>query len=476
MNTLKARTISGFKWSSLEQVSIYGLRFILGIILARLLLPSDYGITGLIAVFLAVSGVFINSGFGVALIQKKSRTEVDFSTVFYFNIVISIICWLMLVFARFLIAEFFNEPLLIDITPIIGLNLIINAFGIIQRTRLTINLDFKSQAKANFIATFVSGIIGIILAYKGFGVWALVYQSVVRNFINTINLWLYEKWFPMLKFSKDSFKSLFSFGSKLMLSGLLNTLYQNIYRLMIGKFFSAADLGFFNRATQFKNLPSQNLTLIINRVSFPTLSLLQGDDKKLLSAFKKFLKMGLFLILPFMASMIILARPLIILSVKEHWLQSVPLLQLLCISGALYPIHALNLTILQVKGRSDLFLKLEIIKKVLTTISVLITFSISVKAMVIGSIITSLIGLFINTHYTKKILDYGFFKQMRDFSPLIFITIIMMAVILASNYYLESNVLKLIVGSFSGIVSYLGLASMLKFDEIKEIRSILKKK
>lgn len=474
MSSLKNKTINGLKWNAIEQVSVQGIRFVLGIILARLLLPEAYGITGLIAVFMAVSQTFIDSGFGNALIQKKDRSDVDYATVFYFNLVVSVICWIGLTFARNWFASFFNEPLLAQITPVIGVNLIFNALVLVQRTRLTVELNFKIQAKATFLSTLISGIFGIVLAYNGFGVWSLVYQSVSRTFLNTLFLWISVRWVPPLIFSRQSFKQLFSYGSKLMAAGLLNTVFANIYTLVIGKFFSTADLGFYNRANQFKNLPSQNITSILGRVTFPALSSLQDNEEKLLKTFQKFIKMTIFMIMPLMLWMMVLARPIILFTIKEQWEPSIILLQILCLAGIMYPIHALNLTILQVKGRSDLFLKLEIVKKVLVVIVILATFSISVKAMVIASVISSVISLFINTHYTKKIIDYGIIAQVRDFLPTAYLSIIMMLAMIAATYFIEDNLLKIVVGSVVAGVTYLGTAYLLKMESFNDVKDIMK--
>lgn len=474
MSSLKKKTINGLKWNTIEQASVQGIRFVIGIILARILLPEAYGITGLIAVFLAVSQTFINSGFGTALIQKKNRTDVDYATVFYFNLVVSVICWVGLTLSRHWFANFFKEPLLIQITPVIGLNLIFNAFSLVQITKLTAELNFKTQAKASFLSTLLSGSLGIFLAYNGFGVWSLVYQSVSRALLNTIILWISISWIPPLVFSIKSFKQLFSFGSKMMASGLLFTIYQNIYILTIGKFFSTADLGFYNRADQFANLPSQNITTILSRVTFPALSTLQDDNEKLLRTFQKFIKMTMFIVMPLMLWVMVLARPIIIFTITDKWEPSIVLLQILCLVGIMYPIHALNLTILQVKGRSDLFLKLEIAKKIITTVSILITFSISVKAMVIGSLISSAIGLTLNTHYTKKILDYGIFAQIKDFIPTAILSIIMMIVLVGSTYYVNDNLLKIIIGSIVGGITYLGSSFLFKMETFKDVKDIIK--
>lgn len=474
MSSLKKKTIHGFKWNAIEQVSVQGIRFVLGIILARLLLPEAYGITGLIAVFMAVSQVFINSGFGNALIQKKDRTDVDFATVFYFNMAVSVVCWIGLSLLRYWIADFFNEPLLIQITPVIGLNLIFNALALVQRTRLTVELDFKTQARASVFATIFSGLFGIYLAYNGYGVWALVFQSISKTFLNSIILWYSERWIPPLVFSKQSFVQLFSFGSKLLISGLLNTIYINVYTLVIGKFFSTTDLGYYNRANQFKNLPSQNITMTLKRVVFPVLSTIQEQEKKLQLTFQKIIKATVFIVTPIMLWLMILARPIIIVTIKEKWEPAVILLQILCLIGIVYPVHSLNLTVLQVKGRSDLFLKLEILKKVITTIVILSTFWISVKAMVIGSVIGSVFALFLNTYYTRKILDYGLIAQIRDFIPTAVLSLIMIISMTSSTLYIQNNLLKILVGTIVALITYLGFAYVFKIESFSDVRDIIK--
>ncbi len=473
MSSLKKKTINGFKWHTIEQSSVSLLQFILGIILARILLPTDYGIIGLISVFMSIALVFINSGFGTALMQKKDRTDIDYATVFYFNLFISFICWIILTLYRHKVAKFFNEPLLALIIPVIALNLIFDALALVQRTKLTIELNFKTQAKATLFSTFISGVLGIGLAYKGYGVWALVYQSISRKCLNTIILWIVEKWQPPLKFSKYSFHQLFSFGSKILASGLLNSIYSNIYSLTIGKFFSVSELGFYNRANQFKNLPSQNITNILLRVVFPTLSNVQDNNERLLLVFQKIIKMTLYVILPIMILLIILAKPIIICSIGEKWTPSIILLQLLCIEGIMFPIDKLNLILLQVKGRSDLFLKIEVFKKIIITLTLFITFSISVKAMVIGLVIGSFIGLFLNTYYTKKIFNYGLLEQLKDFSLTLVVSLIMAISVIGITFFISNCFLKIIVGLIIGISTYVSVSYLLKHNSLNDVKDII---
>ena len=476
MTNLKQETAKGFLWSAVERFSVLGLQFLMGLVLARLLLPSDYGLVGMLAIFLAISQTFVDSGFSSALIQKKNRTDTDYSTAFFFNIGIGLFFYLILFFTAPLIAKFYNIPELNSLTKVIGLNVFITSLAVVQRAKLTIKLDFKTQAKASLTSVFIGGCVGIAMAYKGYGVWALVVQSLLRNGLNTLFLWLLSKWMPKAVFSKSSFKELFSFGSKLLGAGLLNTIFQNIYLLVIGKLFSASELGFYTRAQQFQKMPSQNITSIIQRVTFPVLSSIQDDDEKLIKAYSNFIRLSAFVVFPLMIGLAVVAEPLIRLILTEKWMPTVPLLQLLCIAGMLYPVHAINLNILNVKGRSDLFLKLEIIKKLLITFAILITFSFGVKAMVIGQILTSFISFFINTHYSSKMINYGAWKQIKDMMPIIFITLLMAFGVWGVMLLGFSDILKLLIGIVVGIIIYLISAKIGNFNELNEIVSLIKNK
>lgn len=472
-NNLKQETAKGFLWSAVERFSVQGLQFLMGLVLARLLLPSDYGLVGMLAIFLAISQTFVDSGFSSALIQKKERTETDYSTAFFFNIGVGLFFYLILFFSAPFIADFYDTPELTSLTKVIGINVFITSLAVVQVAKLTIKLDFKTQAKASFISVFIGGCVGITMAYKGYGVWALVVQSLLRNGLNTLFLWFLSKWMPKAVFSKSSFKELFSFGSKLLGAGLLNTIFQNIYLLVIGKLFNARELGFYTRAQQFKKMPSENITNIIQRVTFPVLSSIQDDDEKLIKAYRSFIRLSAFIVFPLMIGLAVVAEPLIRLVLTEKWMPTVPLLQLLCIGSALYPVHAINLNILNVKGRSDLFLKLEIIKKILITIAILITFSFGVKAMVIGQIFTSFIAFFINTHYSGKMINYGAWKQIKDIIPIVLITLIMALCIWTSMLIANNDVLKLFIGIGVGSILYILSAKFGKFEELNEIKGIV---
>lgn len=477
MQEFKSKISNGFLWSSIERFTIQGIQFIVGLIIARILSPNDYGLMGMVIVFLAISQVFIDSGFASALIQKKDRNETDYSTVFYFNIVLGVLFYLLLFFTAPLIARFYKQPELINITRILGINVILISLAVIQRAKLTVIVDFKTQAKAGFIAVTLSGICGIILAYSDYGVWALVVQTLLNNLLNTVLLWLYSRWIPMLIFSTRSFRHLFTFGSKLLGAGILDTLYKNVYPLLIGKLFNSTELGYYTRADQFCQMPSSNITGIIQRVTFPALCEIQDDEERLKQVYRKFIQMSALLIFPLMLGLAALSVPTIRLLLTDKWIPSAPLLQLLCLAGMLYPIHALNLNLLNVKGRSDLFLRLEIIKKAIITIAILLTFQAGVVMMIIGQVITSYITLFINTYYTKKLINYGIWCQLKDLSAIFFLSVGTALLAWSITQFPIANILKLIVGGSAGMIFYLGIAFRFNIGYIKEISQyILRKK
>jgi len=317
--SLKGKTISAIIWSSVERFSVQGIQFLIMIIMARLLQPSDYGLIGMLAIFIAISQSFIDSGFSNALIRKSDRTEIDFATVFYFNIIVGLCFYLLLFFASPEIAIFYKAPQLEDITKIVAIGLLINSLTVVQRAKFTIEVDFKSQAKASVLSVIISGALGIWMAYTGFGVWALVTQTVVNSTINMIFLWYYARWIPAWIFSFRSFKEMFTFGSKLLLAGLLDTTYKNIYTIVIGKKFSVQDLGYFTRADQFAQFPSSNLTGIIGRVTFPILSSIQQDEQRLRSVYRKYLRMSAFIVFPLMVGLAALAHPLVLVVLTSKW-------------------------------------------------------------------------------------------------------------------------------------------------------------
>lgn len=471
MGKIKENTIQGVKWSAVERFSVQGIVFLVGLVMARLLTPSDFGVVGMLSVFLAVSQTFIDSGFSNALIRKIDRTELDCSTAFYFNVVIGAICYAILFGGAPFIASFYNMPILKDVTRVLAITLFLNSLTVVQVALLTIKVDFRTQAKVNLCSSLVSGGIGIFLAYTGWGVWALVYQQICRSIINVILFWAAAKWHPMLKYSWASFNNLFSYGSKLLLSGLLHTLYLNVTNLVIGKFYSSKDLGFYDRGQQLGKIPMESTVSIFQRVTFPILATIQKDNEHLISAYRKYIKVSSILIFFCIFLLAALAKPIIILLLTDKWSESIIYLQLYCMAHMLNHITRINLNLLQVKGRSDLYLRLEIIKKTISLTILLIAAPFGIIAICCSQIVYSWIAVYLNTYYTDKLFGLSLWMQIKDFSKYIF------AAFLASlpAYFMVlfglNNLLCLIFGFVMALLLY-SLVLLRNDSEFIEIRNL----
>ena len=474
-DSLKQKTTKGLFWSSVERFSNQGVSFIFSIILARILAPSDFGIIAMIGIFFAVAQSFVDSGFSNALVRKTDRREEDLSTCFYFNIGVGIVAYIVLFLIAPFIADFYNQPILSPIIRITGFGVVLNSLCVVQQALFTIKIDFKSQAKVTLSATIMSGIVGVVLAYQGYGVWALVWQGVVMSLVRMGLLWLMSKWRPKAGFSKDSFHYLFGYGSKLLASGLLDTIYNNIYPIVIGKFYSPAQLGNYSRALSFAQLPSSNITSILQRVTFPVLSTIQDDLPRLQTNYRRLLKLSAFIVFPLMMGLAAVAFPLIRVVLTPKWEGCSLYLQIICFALMWYPIHAINLNLLQVKGRSDLFLRLEIIKKIVGVCIMCITIPLGITAMCIGMVVSSLISLFINTHYTGKLIYVGYIKQMRDLLPIFINSLIMGGIVYLCIQISDNDIVQLSLGIVVGLISYIGGASMITRSELKEYRNLLKR-
>lgn len=457
-DNLKQKTQKGLAWSMIERFATQGVQFLFSIILARLLSPNDYGIIAMPLVFLAIAQCFIDSGFSTALIRKPQLSDEDLSTAFYFNIGVGIICYLVLFCTSPLIADFYKTPILDKLLKVTALATLFNPLCAVQQAILTKEINFKTQAVVSLSGAFFSGIIGLVFAYNGFGVWALVFQQVGGYLIRTILLWILCKWMPKLLWSWESFHYLWGFGSKMLGSGLLETIYNNIYPIVIGKYFSAQDLGNYTRAQQFSALPSSNVTGVLQRVTFPVLSYIQNEDDRLAINYRKILKLSAFLIFPMMLMLSAIADPLIRVLLTDKWRGCVILLQIICLQMMWYPIHAINLNLLTVKGRSDLFLRLEIFKKIVGVSILCVSIPNGIIWMVSGGVLSSLIALIINTYYTGKLIKVGFFVQMKDLIPIVVISIIMWIFIHVSILLIVDASLQLLVGIMSGLSIYLVLA------------------
>jgi teichuronic acid exporter len=404
-------------WSFIDNVASQGSNFIIGIVLARLLFPRDFGLIGMITIFIAISQSFIDSGFSQALIRKKDCSQADYSTVFFFNLVVGILFYLLLFFSAGAISLFLKEPQLKLIVQVLGINLIINSLTIIQLTQLTKRIDFKLQTRISVLAAIGSGAVSIFMAFKGFGVWSLVAKSVGQYALKSFFLWLWNGWKPSWLFDRKSFREMYAFGSKLLISGLIDTTFKNIYYLVIGKYFSAVELGYYTRADQFQSLPSQNLTGVIQRVSYPVLTSIQNDVEKLKSVYRKLLKSSMLISFVLMIGLAAIAKPLVLTLIGSKWLPSVIYLQLLCFVGMLYPLHALNLNMLNVQGRSDLFLRLEIIKKMIFIPMIVIGVIWGIKIMILGMLAASIFAYFLNSYWSGKMISYSSLEQLQDIMP-----------------------------------------------------------
>ena len=472
-NTLKKKIAKGVLWSSIERFSVQGVQFLVILVIARLLDPKDFGLVGMLAIFLAVAQSLIDSGFSQALIRKQDRTEIDNSTVFFFNITVSVLLYLILYVVAPWVAVFYNEPQLCSLMRVLCLIVIINSFAVVQRAIFTASINFKTQAKASFIAALVSGVVGVLLAYQGYGVWTLVWQQLLNAVINTMLLWAYSNWYPKWVYSWQSFKELFAFGSKLLASGLLDTLYNNIYLLVIGKVFNASSLGFYTQADRFTKLPSSNITGILQRVTYPVLCSIQDDDERLRADYRKLLRLSAFIIFPLMCMLAGVAYPLVEILLGEKWLFTATLIIPLSFSMMWWPIHAINLNLLQVKGRSDLFLRLEIIKKIIGVTVLVVSIPFGLLFMCYAGIASSIICLFVNTYYTGKLIQVSFLTQMKDLSGSLILSVLMFVLVSLTTSFGATVVLQLVYGVLAGGVFYFGLTQIFKSSEIDFIRSII---
>jgi O-antigen/teichoic acid export membrane protein len=472
--TLKEKTINAAIWSTIERFGQQGLKFIVTIILARLLGPYEFGLIGMITIFITVSEIFVNSGLGVALIQKKNTDDKDFSTVFYFNLLVSIILYLVLYFSSPLISRFYSEPKLILITRVLTLIIIINAFSTIHLTKLKKILNFKKITKVSIISSVLSGVIGITLALSNFGIWSLVFYHISYRLFRAILFWVYDNWHPSFEFSIMAFKDLFNYSSKLLLSALLNRFFIDIYNVIIGKFFSAASLGFYDRAKKLQMLALRNLSATTQAVTFPALSLVQDDKERLQRGYRKIFEMAAFINFSIMSLMIVIAKPLIILLLTDKWIQVIPYLQLLCIVGITYPLQALNLNVLKVKGRSDLFLLLEIIKKVFIIIAIVIGYRYGIEGLIIGQIITSIISYFINSYFSGKFIDFSTSKQIYTLFPYLMITsIVGVFIFILTNMLFNTNILLLTSQIVGFVIITIVAAKLFKLRAYFEVKEIL---
>ena len=473
--SLKSKTIKGTAWSAADAFPGQGVTFLVGIVLARLLSPDEYGSIGICLIFNTVLSGIVDSGFSNALIRKKNCTDVDYNTMFVTNLTISIVLYALLFVSSPLVSQFFNRYELTSLIRVTGLVLLANALSITQITILTKRIDFKTKTKASLVSAIASGIIGIAMAFMGFGVWALVGQILSKQILYTICLWVLNKWWPSFTFSLKSFHYMWGFGWKLLVSGLLNNIWNQLYQVVVGKFYSPATLGQYTRGQEYASIFSSNLTNIIQRVSYPVLSEIQDDKHRMVEGYRRVIKMTMFVTAICMISLGAVAEPLIYCLIGPQWHEAATYLPLICISMSLYPLHSINLNMLQVLGRSDIFLYLEILKKIIGILPICIGIFVDIYWMLIASILIGFVSLYLNSWYTGKALGFTFWKQLRDIAPSFGVAFTIALSVFFFKYLPISNwgilPMQIIVGVIVGIVT----CRIIKIEEYKEINTIIAK-
>lgn len=473
--SLKNKTIKGVGWSAADAFLGQGVTFIVGLVLARLLSPDEYGLIGICLIFTTVLNGIVDSGFSNALIRKKDVTDEDYNTMFITNMAISIVLYVLLFISAPFVSEFFHREELTALVRATGLILFFNALSITQVTILTKEINFKTKTKASFVSAVISGGIGIAMAFIGFGVWALVAQQLSKQLFYTICLWFLNKWCPKFSFYKDSFKYMWGFGWKLLASGILNNVWNQLYQVVIGRCYTSATLGHYTRANEYASIFSSNLTSIVQRVSFPALSEIQDDKERMVQGYRKIIKVTMFVTAVFMISLGAVSEPMIYTLIGTKWHEAATYLPLICISMSLYPLHAINLNILQVLGRSDIFLYLEVLKKFIGLFPIVIGIFCGIYYMLLASIFTGIISLYLNTWYTGKTLNYNFINQLRDIAPSYFTAFVIASAVYFLKYLVLPFYVVLVLQIIIGIMVGFSISELLKFEEYIELKSILVK-
>ena len=472
-SSLKNKAIHGAGWSAIDNVAQHAVSFVVSIVLARLLSPEDYGLLGIIAIFTSVCTALINGGFGSALIRKKDATDDDYNTAFNINLGMSLLLYTIIFFCAPLIARFFGRYELVSLTRVSSLGMVVGALALVQQTRLTKRIDFKTQTKITLIASITSGVIGIVMAAFGFGVWALVAQSLSSHLLKTILLWIFNKWVPKLRFSVQSFRELFGFGWKIMVSGLLDTVWKELHQVIVGKFYSPATLGQYTRAKGFSKLFSSNLTSIIQRVTYPVLSNIQDDKTRMVSAYRRIIKTTMFITAICMFFLGAVSEPLLYCLIGPKWHEAAIYLPFICVVGSLYPLHAINLNMLQVQGRSDLFLGLEIVKKIIGLGPLFVGAFVGIIPMLCVTMVTGIICYFLNSYFPGKLLGYSSWMQIKDVTPAYGIALTVALSVWFLKYLPISNWIILPIQIVVGATVFFVLCKLTKIQEYEEVKGML---
>ncbi len=474
--SLKDKTVKGLGWSALDNAARYGMQFIIGIVLARLLSPDDYGLLGLVGIVTVVCTALVNGGFTTALIRKKDATDEDYNTAFICNLSMSLLLYVVIFLCAPWIAAFFEREELTALVRASSLGLIIGALGMVQQTRLTKRIDFKTQTKITIAATALSGIIGIGMALTDFGVWALVAQQLTSQVVTTMLLYIYNRWMPQFSFSKSSFHDLFGFGWKMMLSALLDAVWKELYQAVVGKFYNPATLGQYTRARHYANLFSSNLTTVVQRVTYPVLSNIQDDKERITYVYRRIIRMSMFITATLLFALAAVSEPLIYCMIGPKWHEASTYLPLICLNSTLYPLHAINLNMLQVQGRSDLFLGLEVIKKIITLVPLFIGAFVGIMPMLMANLVIGIIAYFLNSNYSGRLLGYSSWMQLRDIAPSYALAIAIALPVWFLKFLPLSYWIVLPMQIAVGATVFFACCKLFKMNEYKEIIDILKKR
>lgn len=475
----KKSVIGNFIWRFAERCGAQLVTFIVSIVLARILDPKDYGTIALVTVFTTILQVFVDSGLGTALIQKKNADDLDFSSVFYFNFIVCIILYVGMFIAAPYIALFYKDTTLTPVIRVISLTIVISGVKGIQQAYVSKNMLFKRFFFSTIGGTIFSAVLGIAMAYMGYGVWALVAQQLSNTAIDTLILWLTVKWRPKKMFSYERLKGLFSFGWKLLISSLLDTAYNNLRNLIIGKLYSSSDLAFYNQGEKFPKVIAMNINASIDSVLLPTMSIEQDNPERIKQMTRRAIKTSTYVMAPLMMGLAFCAEPIVRLVLTDKWIFCIPFLRIFCITYMFWPVHTANLNAINAMGRSDWFLRLEIIKKIVGLAILLSTMWFGVMAMAYSLLLSSVLSQIINSWPNRKLLKYGYLEQVRDFAPGILLAVLMGICVHFVEYMSLPMIVTLVIQIVLGSIIYIVGSAILKLEEfqylLEMIKSIMKK-
>jgi teichuronic acid exporter len=469
VNELSLKTTRGMLWSLAENFGLQAMQFVVSIILARLLLPEQFGLIGMVNLFIVIAQTLTIGGFGSAFIQKKDASNLDACSIFYFNMLIGFVLTGVLFFSAPLISQFYQQPILLLLTRVLAFNILINALSFVPNTMLTKRMDFKPLVKVNVIAVILSSGVSITLAVNGFGVWSIVAQSMLYSLVRSVLIFQASHWYPTFVFSGKSLSTMFPFGSRMLLSGLLDAFFQNIYQPLIGKMFSAADLGFYTRAQTIQNAFVQPTVSSLWRVMFPGLAEIQDDTARMNNMVRKTMETTVIFFFPVMIGLILIAEPLIILLMTNRWAPSIPYFRLFCIAGLFFPLDAVYLSIFLAIGRSKYVFRIELARKILIILSILITYRWGITALLVGQVLTAAVIYSINSFYSGKIIHYLFPQQMRDIMPALVVSILMGMGMYLIGSTTELLLPRLIFQLLTGMTIFLSLTYLINRPAIMRI-------